>query len=309
MKKSHFILLSVTVFLLFLAFSVYRYFEIKEQGAKEPVLYDLPSYGVGSEPRAGILRDHLVDKKIRRPIIKNKPDSDRSQCSKPPLVTQKIRTRFAGYILEYPCTVRSRGTIHTYFDEQGDSDTEYKLYFGVVLNNDESVWKLKHDQDVSQKPAFRIILTSNGRYIERPPLIKRRDKVTQAHENDINGLTLYRNKNSIVGYLEDEKDASGNPPAISCSAGTNTAVKDVFSLLENPNYIGTYCSAGWALTEHIYLYMPHMTIKSKDAYQFKDIYRIINSGVRDSIVSNPLPSFKFSPEYPMTTFTAIWTTA
>jgi len=289
MKKLHFILLSVTVFLLFLAFSVYRYFEIKEQRAKEPVLYDLPSYGVGSEPRAGILRDHLVDKKkIRSPIIKNKPDSDRSQCSKPPLVTQKIRTRFAGYVLEYPCTVGSSGTISTYFDEQGSSYSDFELYLYVVFNDDGSVWKLKHDDLNRNKMSFRVILTSNGREIHRTPRIKQRDQMTKAYDNEINGLTLYRDFSRIVGYLNNEKDASGHPPAISCQAGSNTAVEDVFSLLKNPSFIGTYCSAGWALTEHIYLHMSSGTIKSKDAYQFKDIYRII---VRDSIVRTPLPKY------------------
>ncbi|KAA3650616.1 MAG: hypothetical protein DWP95_01225 [Proteobacteria bacterium] len=220
-------------------------------------------------------------------IIKNTPDSDKSRCSDPPLYTEKILTKFAGYILEYPCTVRSHGSISTYFDEEDNSESIYKLYLYLTFNEDESIWKLEHNKLESEKPSFRIILESNGKKIITPPRVKQMDQMDKAYDGKINGLIFYRNQNTIVGYLIDEKDASGNPPAISCSAGDDVAVEEVFSLLENPDYAGRRCSAGWALTPDIYLYMSASTIKGKYAYHFRDVYRIINSGIQDSILSSP----------------------
>ncbi|MCF6300324.1 MAG: hypothetical protein L3J52_04290 [Proteobacteria bacterium] len=295
MSKRHYIFISIIIFIFILGFSVYRYFEINERRSKELVLFDLPN---NQSNNAQIQRDHLLNKKnIRSPIIQNSPDSDRGQCSKKPLFTEKIITKFAGYVLEYPCTVSSSGTIRTYFDDQNNSESIYKLYLGVVFNEDGSIWKLEHNKHESDKLAFRVNLNSNGRKIGRTTFIKQRGQMTKAHDSDINGLSLYRDFGRIVGYLNGEKDASGHPPAISCGAAAETTVEDVFSLLETSIHkLGTSCSAGWALTADIYLYMPRMTIKSKDAYHFKDIYRIINSGVRDSIISTPFLNIKISQE-------------
>ncbi len=247
-------------------------------------MYDIPD---GTSHQADIIRDHLVNKEnIRPPIIKNSPDSDRTQCSKPPLYTEKIRTKFSGYVLEYPCTVRSSGTISTYFDEQGNSYSDYVLYLGVTLNEDGSIWKLEYNKHESHKPGFRIILKSNGRVINSPPLIKQRGQLTSA--GSVNGLTLYREYGRIVGYLDDIKDASGHPPAISCPASPGASINDVFASIDaSDDKLRSSCNAGWALTQDIYLSMPASSIKSKYAFHFKDIYQKVNKGLKETIVSIP----------------------
>ena len=213
-------------------------------------------------------------------------DSDQSECSMVRKVTEIVKTNFAGYVLEYPCTAGSKGSIRT--EKSEDNKTikeEYTLYLGIQLGSEKkSIWNDRLSNDREGKQSFLIILKSNGK-IRQSPLFENLRNYTLAKTNKFAGLDVYyktSNPRSVVALLKNFIDASGNHPSINCYLDANDKIEDLFSDLYNLDYKYASCSAHWMLTEDISL-LVH-SFKAEYAYHFNNLYPTINSGLQQIII-------------------------
>ena len=232
---------------------------------------------------------NMLTPKIKRqfdqPIsIRNSPNSDRSKCSKIPLYEQKITTEFAGYILKYPCTVYSSGSVYVYRDQEDNYYSNYILNLSVTLNGDEkSIWRLKHKEYTPEKMSFNLVLRNNRHNYTKPPFFKELEKLDKLEIPPINSMRFYRKHYSVVGELLNELDGLNSPPLLKCTVHSDKTISQVFSILENKEQKNVQCSFSWMLNKDISVYTYPNSVDPIDAYHFKDIYQVINQGLKEAI--------------------------
>lgn len=116
-------------------------------------------------------------------------DLNENECSMVRKVTEKVKANFAGYVLEFPCTAGSHGSIRTETSDSGEIiNQEYTLYLGVQLGDQkDSIWNDRFSNSREGKEGFLIILKSNGK--PKPsPLFENFDQYTHVKTDELAGL-------------------------------------------------------------------------------------------------------------------------
>ena len=220
--------------------------------------------------------------------IRSGADSDKSKCSMVPKVTELVTTKFAGYILKYPCTAGSKGSIRIEKSENGEIlSEEYTLYLGVQLGaNKNSIW---NDRTIvnDDYESFLIILKSNTKP-KSLPIFEELDSVYSIYKKDTSsGLDIYfkTSNQSVLGILSKIKDSSGNSPSVSCYLDAEDEIDDVFSNLYNLQYKYASCNAHWMLTQDISLSIH--SFKAEFANDLRFLYESLNPEMKKIIESKP----------------------
>ena len=222
-------------------------------------------------------------------IINSGADSDKSECSMVRKVSEYVTTKFAGYILEYPCTAGSKGTIKTELSDNGEIvNQEYTLYLGIQLSDQkDSIWNDRLSNSREGKEGFLIILKSNGKP-KSSPLFENFDQYTHVKTDELAGLEIYHkvsDRQSVIALLKNFEDASGNPPSVFCYLDAVDEISDVFSDLYNMSYKYASCNAHWMMTEDISLNVH--SFKAEYAYKFQEFYELVAPQIIKIIKQKP----------------------
>ncbi len=282
--------LNLLVFLgiIIVAFSLAQYFQHNQTAIAElnPTPIEQPKANNSSLDE--IYKFHKNRTKTSN-VTKSGADSDKSECSMVPKASENVITNFAGYVLAYPCTARSKGTIRTEKSESGDIiNQEFTLHLKIQLGNEESsIWYDRDNKKTEGRKGFFIILRSNGKP-HTSTLFDNLNDYTLVKTDEIAELKTYyktSNPRRVIGILKNSKDASGYPPSVSCYLDAVDEIDDVFSDLYNMSYKYASCSAHWMLTKDISLVVH--SFDAQYAYKFKDLYKMINPGIEKIIIEKP----------------------
>jgi len=217
----------------------------------------------------------------------NKPDSDTSACVG---ITKSdkdmIITKFAGYVLEYPCTVNQRGEYHIEYNPDNTILSQrYRLNISVVLGQENgSIWWSGNYDDLTNTQGFIIQLISNGKKRSNMPIedwIKSANKIKEIDEAN---LIIFRKGNYVRAFIKDLFESKKAYVSIRCDL---TQDADLYKLFSPFHDIGnkSRCSASWRLTDDITLGV--LRIQSKYAYQFYKIYEELNKNIYSIFIEYP----------------------
>ena len=216
------------------------------------------------------------DDGIRR-VGSNKPDSDTSACvGWPKSDKDMIVTKFAGYVLKYPCTVNQKGEYHIEYNPNGTILSQrYRLKIAVKTgSNNDSI-------------AFPIQLTSNAKRVNFKHDLDSDSSYEKIMDIDTKNLIVYYKKNngssSAIASIKNQLDANGFNPIVSCYPGLHSPYK-LFSPLNDVG-VKLNCNAYWSLTKDIKVRIVHFD--SKYAYHFSEIYQVINKNLQEMIIEKP----------------------
>jgi len=192
----------------------------------------------------------------------NKPDSDTSACVG---VTKSdkdmIITKFAGYVLEYPCSTTHMGEYHIKYD------SENKII--------EQRYRLK---------LLATDLTSDGNKVSFDHIVKRIKNAKKIKESIEKDFIVYEEKNHIIAILKINPDINGLFPHIICDRYGNVDPYKLFSPFHDIKK-KSQCGIYWRLTKDIKASM--LFLPSKFAYNFKDIFEKYNKTLKSFIVEYP----------------------
>ncbi len=201
------------------------------------------------------------DDGVRR-VGSNKPDSDTSACVG---VTKSdkdmIITKFAGYVLEYPCTTTHMGEYHIEYD------SEHKII--------EQRYRLK---------LLAIQLTSDGNKVSFDHIIKRIKSAIKIKEDNEKDYIVYEESNYIIATLKNNQDIEGLFPHIICDRYGDVDPYKLFSPFHEVKK-KSQCGIYWRLTKDIKASM--LFIPSKFAYNFKEIFEKYNKTLKNFIIKYP----------------------
>lgn len=211
--------------------------------------------------------------------------SDKSQCSKRPIIDEMITTKFSSYILKYPCTATSRGEVYTYFDEDNKPYKKFSLYLGAALSKtDSSIWRQGPEDNSRDKMSLLIYLQGDKTKKSIPSSAKRMSEEFKRYEIPKADISIYRDRARVVGYLMTPKDAIGHSPSIQCLMPSDTNIEQIFSPLYGlKERYPRNCSASWMLAEDIHVSVK--SIKMHSAYHFNEIYPQINSALKEILTT------------------------
>jgi len=160
------------------------------------------------------------DDGIRR-IGSSEPDSDTSECDWQNLsVDQKIRTRFAGRILEFPCTARPRGRWFAAIAPSGEVVEErYSLTLSLQFNSLEgkdTVWPLPRNQVEGSPEGAQIALRSGLAQVSPQSDAKYILSATYIGAIEDLDLELYRGPRRLFAVVKSELESTGSYAYLSC---------------------------------------------------------------------------------------------
>jgi len=213
------------------------------------------------------------------------PDSNEEDCvgiTKSP--KDLITTKFAGYVLQYPCTVNHRGSYSVEFAKDDSIiKQKYSLFLSAVLDKkSESIWPDGNLSSADSKESFFMKLHSDGSFVNFDQIKSRIEK----SENNIqtNGLDVYTDKNFIIVFEKDMNPDIGQFPHMICDKYGDF---DTAHLFQSFNDIGnkSQCGIYWRLTNEIKVSIIRM--KPKYASRFLEIYQILNEGLQKAIIKTP----------------------
>ncbi len=222
-------------------------------------------------------------------FIRSGADSDKSQCGMQPNVTEMVTTAFAGYMLKYPCTAGSKGSIRIEKSDDGKIiSQEYTLYLGIQLGSkNSSIWNDRTKEN-SENESFLLILKSNTKPKFSPIFKGFKSDYTHYKSDGLSGLEIYfkaTNPRRVIGVLSEVKDSSGYPPVVSCYLDAEDEIENVFSDLYNLNHKFASCNAHWMLTKDISLNIH--SFNAEFANDFKILFESIDPEIKEIIKTKP----------------------
>ncbi len=213
------------------------------------------------------------------------PDSNEEDCdgiTKSP--KDLITTKFAGYVLQYPCTVNQRGSYSVEFAKDDSIIKQnYSLFLSAVLDDQsKNIWPDGKLSSADSKESFFMKLHSDGDFVNFDQ-IKNRIKKSE-NKIEINGLDVYIEKNFIIVFKKGINPDIGQFPHMICDKYGDFEATHLF---QSFNDIGnkSQCGLHWRLTNDIKVSIIRM--KSKYASRFLEIYQILNEGLQKAIIKAP----------------------
>lgn len=276
-SKSVWIVAAIIGFLMLLSLSL-GVFQGGEEGG-------LSIFGDRPNPFLRALRGprEMPDDGIRR-IGSSELDSDTSECDWQNLsLGQKVRTRFAGRILEFPCTVRFRGRWRAGISPEGEV-VEERYYFSMPIQfhsvgGKESIWPLPPDEPVDEyRAAFVSLRTALGRY--SPESWGERIKSAKFFgENEDLDLILFSDEHFFYSVVKSELQATGSYAYVACSwNGEGDPIERFFP--ENPeSSLPAQCSAYWTWDESVRVRWTPFTFTYLS--EFSELYYVIQQNFDD----------------------------
>jgi len=214
-------------------------------------------------------------------------EEDKSHCDSILSKDQKIITLFSGYILHYPCTAESHGRIRTYYDDNQNKQHVFQLYFKIhFTTNNQPIWRFDSSDSSSLKKPYMIHFSSNGLPGDFVLTLDNATESKMVKEIKKKGLIIYRDGGArVIAFLNNEKDAIGQPPAMICNFTDRISVDKVFNPIEKFKMKFPPCRAMWMLTEDIRILITEIGID--EAYLFKEIHEAINRDLIEIIIEKP----------------------
>lgn len=213
------------------------------------------------------------------------PDSDTSQCEIASTSEDKIITRFAGYILEYPCTAMHQGSWNVSFNTDGETvEQRYLLSFRLEINeNEQIIWAKQRAQQVSPDAIVgRISLRSDGSPYSQDWLEQRFAKAEQIAVLEEENLTIFSDPPSLYGVITSEMNDNQNYAFVSCSWSGDIDPLKIFSREMKKESIELSCGAYWMLNDSIRIRWT--LFDSSQAYRFSELYYFINPKLQEIVV-------------------------
>ena len=228
------------------------------------------------------------DDGIRR--VGGSVDADTSQCGDWKNITpdQKIITKFAGYLLEYPCTIKTQGDFTVGYNPDGSINFQhFFLSFNVNLGqkNYDGIW-WQGGSDDRGKAGFQVSLYSDGADTKHLPFkewIKKAEKIKEIKDQN---LVIYFDKKShnVRGYLMDQFDQHFNPPFVFCVIPPEINPEELFLPIQSIEK-SLICNALWFINDDIKVRI--LGIDTDEVYHFNEIYQTINRGLKKAIIKTP----------------------
>lgn len=181
------------------------------------------------------------------------PDSNVSRCSALSTSDDKILTRFAGLVLEYPCTAMHRGSWMVLLDQDGQVlEQDYTLSVRLDINESENtIWPPQRAGQIDRSAfATRIALISNGTAFPTNhfhELFKNADQLAELATED---LVLFSNPPFLYAAIRSELESTGRYVFLQCSWRGDSDPLTYFASERNRESRSS-CSASWILGERI----------------------------------------------------------
>ncbi len=217
----------------------------------------------------------------------NKPDSDTSACVG---VTKSdkdmIITKFAGYVLQYPCTVNQSGEYHIEYNPDGTILSQrYRLDISVILGQKNgSFWWDGKSLNKNDTQGFRVQLVSNGNPVSLEYLKDRIKKSTFVKHIKDKNYSVYKDRNYVFTILDEKSKYIDDNPSISCDRYGNFEPQELFSPFHNVTWKKSECTIIWKYLNYIKIIV---FSKPKYAYKYLEIYKQINNALQQTIIEKP----------------------
>jgi len=227
------------------------------------------------------------DDGIRR-VGSNKPDSDTSACVG---ITKSdkdmIITKFAGYVLEYPCTVNQSGEYRIEYNQDGEKISQrFRLEISIKLGQESgSFWWDGKTLNQEGVQGFRVQVESNGNDVSFKHVLDRIKKAKKIKTDDKKNIIVYEEKGSVIATLKKDTKFDGFSPIITCDRNGKIDPYELFSQFHEIKWKKSECSIFWKLTKDIKVWVQWFS--PKYAYHFQYIYEQINQALQEMIIKRP----------------------
>lgn len=210
-------------------------------------------------------------------------DSDESECTYPGRgrSDQMIRTRFAGYLLEHPCTARGRGHWSTTHSPDGAlQSTRYNLRLVLLIDKERtSIWR---PSGIDFSPDFTAFAHLKnypaGWSVENHSMFEDAELVHQIPDR---GIEVYKTHFGIIHAKISYQAADGLQSAI-LSCHSSTAEK-VIELLQYGEARGAHCTRlRWSLNPDITVMVQQF--RKENAPEIEALFELLDTQLREMIV-------------------------
>ena len=228
------------------------------------------------------------DDGIRR-VGSNNPDSNTSACVG---ITKSdkdmIITKFAGYTLQYPCTVNQSGEYHIEYNQEGTILSQrYRLDISVKLGQKNgSFWWDGKSRNQDGVQGFRVQLVNNGKPITFLHLSDNIQKSIYVKNVKEKNYTVYTDNNYVLAVSNKTltPDSKEYNLYINCDRYGEFEPYELFSPFHKVDKKKSQCTMIWKFTKDIKVIV---RLNPKYAYHFTEIYEAINEGLQQIIIERP----------------------
>jgi len=226
------------------------------------------------------------DDGIRR-VKRIYPDSDTTECVGVTKTSdQMITTRFAGHILQYPCTASHDGRSTVHYNQENEAIYQnHSLYLRVLISpNRRSIWRRTSIDYGSGRDVITVKLSSDGEKISHELIKNWISNATEISEFEPINTVVFIKDSYIRGFLIDAMNDREGYPNVGCLGST---VEQAVRLFDPglPPFGRAQCSMSWNLNDYIRVRV--QLSNSALVRDFESFYQKIDQGLRAIIVSEP----------------------